>query len=123
MANAANSATPAKRVVGRPFKPGQSGNPTGRPKIRKDLRDLARTHTTQAVQTLADMTANPKTPAMARVAAAQALLDRGYGKPTEYVQEGINPLEDMTDDDLAVLEQTLADSTAKAARVRSSRAK
>lgn len=38
MNTAANSNETAKRVVGRPFKKGESGNPAGRPKLAEDVR-------------------------------------------------------------------------------------
>jgi hypothetical protein len=67
------------------FKKGQSGNPGGRPKDA-GLRDLARAHTEDAIQTLVRVMKSKKSPAAAQVTAACALLDRGYGKPTQ-VQE------------------------------------
>ena len=36
----------------RPFKPGQSGNPGGRSKAQIDVRNLAREHTKEAIETL-----------------------------------------------------------------------
>lgn len=65
------------------FKPGQSGNPRGRPKESADLKALARQHTKEAVERLVHWlrSDNPK----ASVTAAQALLDRGYGKPAQSV--------------------------------------
>lgn len=59
-----------------PFKPGQSGNPNGRPKIASEIQALAREHTTAAVEALVLSLSDAKT----RVPAAVALLDRGYGK-------------------------------------------
>ena len=44
-----------------------------------DLRSLARSHTELSIQTLAGIARN-STSEQARVAAAQALLDRGWGK-------------------------------------------
>lgn len=68
------------------FLPGQSGNPSGRPKDYvlpdgRTLRDLVRTHTIEAVETLIGVARDETAPAAARVAAASAILDRGYGKP------------------------------------------
>ena len=63
------------------FQKGKSGNPGGRPKANQELKDAARAHTKEAVATLAEILADKKQPAPARVSAANALLDRGYGKP------------------------------------------
>ena len=45
-----------------------------------DIKSLARQHTDKAIASLAGIMNQPKAPAAARVAAAQALLDRGWGK-------------------------------------------
>lgn len=67
------------------FVKGQSGNPGGRPKDN-GLRELCRAHTPKAVETLVKIMQNGKSPAAARVTAACALLDRGYGKPTQHTE-------------------------------------
>jgi hypothetical protein len=69
-----------KRVANlRPFKPGQSGNPGGRSKAQIDVRNLAREHTKEAIETLLLVIRNGK-PGEAAMA-ANSLLDRGWGKP------------------------------------------
>jgi Family of unknown function (DUF5681) len=70
---------------GKPFKKGQSGNPGGRPKVVAEVRELARQHTTTAVETFVSIMTDPKAPPSARVSAANALLDRGYGKPSQHI--------------------------------------
>lgn len=77
-----------------PFKPGQSGNPGGRPKENNKLRELARAHTELAIATLAEICANFKEKGAARIAAAQALLDRGYGKPPQEIVQYTAPVSD-----------------------------
>lgn len=49
-----------------------------------DIRSLARSYTEMAIQTLAGIAQNGEQEA-ARVRAAEALLDRGWGKPTQPV--------------------------------------
>jgi hypothetical protein len=66
------------------FVKGQSGNPGGRPKAAHDLKALAQEQTAEAVKTLIDVMKNGDKDA-ARVAAASALLDRGYGKPMQSI--------------------------------------
>jgi hypothetical protein len=77
------------------FKPGQSGNPAGRPKQPKtvaEVRAIARDHTVGAITTLVNVHKNPKAPPAARVAAATAILDRGWGKPASLDLEGAEQL-------------------------------
>ena len=68
-----------------PFKKGQSGNPGGRPKVVAEVKELARAHTGEAIETLVSIMNNPKAAPAARVSAANALLDRGYGKPPQHI--------------------------------------
>lgn len=72
-------------MPGRPFAPGQSGNPSGRPKNNARVVELARSHTENAFATLVQVMEDKKAPAAARVSAAQAVLDRGWGKPVQPV--------------------------------------
>ena len=48
-----------------------------------EIASLARAHTRKAVRVLASIMNMPKAPHHARVAAAVALLDRGWGKPKQ----------------------------------------
>lgn len=65
-----------------PFAKGQSGNPGGQTRLQKDVKELAREHAQAAIDALAEALSDPKQ----RVAAATALLDRGFGKPKQEVQ-------------------------------------
>jgi hypothetical protein len=55
-------------------------------KTPTDIRSLARAHTDTAIRTLAGIMEQATAPHAARVAAAQALLDRGWGKAVQYVE-------------------------------------
>jgi len=61
------------------FRPGFSGNPGGRPKDEFKVAELARSYTIEAVETLVDLMRHGKDDRV-RGTAAQALLDRGWGK-------------------------------------------
>lgn len=79
------------------FVKGKSGNPGGRPKAAEDLKLLAQTKTQAAINTLCSIMSNKKAPESARVSAACALLDRGYGKPSQMIESPVVP-PGMTDD-------------------------
>ena len=61
------------------FVPGQSGNPGGRPKDEHRVGELARSYTLEAIETLVDLMRHGRDERV-RGIAAQALLDRGWGK-------------------------------------------
>lgn len=69
------------------FQPGQSGNPGGRPKALKEVEEAAREHTTDAIRTLASICKSRKAPEAARVAAANSLLDRAWGRPKQRSEQ------------------------------------
>jgi len=60
----------------------------GRPKALRQVEELAREQTMDALQTLETIHKNPKAPPAARVAAANALLDRGWGKSRQALEMG-----------------------------------
>ena len=66
------------------FRPGASGNPGGRPAALAEVKQLARQHTALAIQKLAHIAEHGHSE-MAQIAAANALLDRGWGRPTQPV--------------------------------------
>jgi len=68
------------------FKPGQSGNPGGRPKTLPELRLAARAHTPEALSTLAAIMRSRRATPGARVQAVRELLDRAWGRPAQELE-------------------------------------
>ena len=69
------------------FAPGQSGNPGGRPRDEHRVAQLARSYTIEAIDTLVELMRDGKDERV-RGTAAQALLDRGWGKAKVEVVTG-----------------------------------
>ena len=83
-----------------------SGNAGGRPKATHSIQELARKHTIEALDVLVQIMLNDKAPPNARVAAANTLLDRAYGKPPTFSTTDPPTFKraiDMTDDELAAI--------------------
>jgi len=78
---------PTRRPNGT-FSPGHSGNPTGRPAVVAEITELARAHTAEAIATLVAICRNGASES-ARVAAANSLLDRGYGRPAQSIEHEV----------------------------------
>jgi hypothetical protein len=68
---------------GRPFSKGTSGNPRGRPKEHEDVKAAARQYTVESIERLAFWmrSGDPR----ASVTAADKLLDRAWGRPSQDV--------------------------------------
>lgn len=77
----ANSVTSTKRVPGRPWPKGVSGNPSGRPKVEPRVRRYARRYDQRMVRVLASIAENPKETAEQRRKAAMDLIAIGSGRP------------------------------------------
>jgi hypothetical protein len=67
-------------------KPKRIPNPRGRPRTEQHVVRLARKHTERAISLLVKVIEDDAAPVAARVTAAQAVLDRGWGKPRQEVE-------------------------------------
>ena len=79
-------------AIGTPFKPGQSGNPGGRP---KGIAAKAREHTDKALDVLVKALSDKD--ARVKIVAAKEILDRGLGKPVTMTADVSKRLDDMDD--------------------------
>jgi hypothetical protein len=95
---------------------GQSGNPGGRPKADYRIKELAKEKTPLALNTLAYVCEHGENEG-ARVAAAEALLNRGWGKPTQTIEANVTHAvaADMTDEELIDIARRSSDGAAEEA--------
>ena len=87
-----------------PFVKGKSGNPGGRQKADFTIQSIARKHCPAAIARLVAILNDDSVAASAQVASANALLDRGYGKPPQFSTSDADQFRkavEMTDDELA----------------------
>lgn len=83
----------------RPFKKGQSGNPSGRPKKLVTVSQLAEDSSEKALKKLIALMDSDKD--AVALAAAQAILDRAMGKPKQSLD--VTKKKDVADFDIAEL--------------------
>jgi hypothetical protein len=70
----------------RPGRGGPRPNSGRKPgKVTETLREIARRHMIKAVTALVEVLDDKDAPAAARVSAANSILDRGYGKPSQPI--------------------------------------
>jgi hypothetical protein len=98
------------------FRPGYSGNPGGRPAVVSELQKLARAQTPAALAALIEVLSDAGNPPSARVAAAVALLDRGYGRPSNAVVIETAEAAYANDDERAELLERLIKGTPEAVK-------
>jgi len=80
-------------------------------KALTDIRSLARVHTETCLRTLAGIVREKKAPHTARVSAAQALLDRGWGKPAQAItgDDQLDPIKVISEIRHVIVESGHAD--------------
>ena len=77
------------------WKPGETGNPGGRPKGMREVQEAARLHTKLAIDTLSEIARDKEQSGRARVAAAEVLLDRVWGRAPQTIEvQGFDKLPD-----------------------------
>lgn len=65
----------------KPWKQGQSGNPGGRPRVARELQELSRGHSVEAIEKIYGlMQSDDESVALA---ACKLMIERGYGKPLQ----------------------------------------
>jgi hypothetical protein len=69
------------------WKPGQSGNPGGRPKNRGSAAEEARKHAVPVIFSILQQTTDRRIPARERRAAAKILLRLGFGRNGDIGQQ------------------------------------
>lgn len=70
-------------------RPGSGRKPGAKNKVTIALRDVASQYTGEAIDTLVSVMRDTDAPHQVRVMAADKLLDRGHGKPTQFLDTTI----------------------------------
>jgi hypothetical protein len=68
-----------------PFKPGETGNPNGRPKTNPEIKEMFRAATPMAAAFLIKLANNQKAKIPERIKAAEIIIDHGIGKAVQEV--------------------------------------
>jgi hypothetical protein len=93
------------------FKKGKSGNPGGRPRQLASVMYEARRYTFEAIRTLAELMRTAESESV-RLNAAEAVLSRGWGRPTQALQIDerflTKKLSDLTPDEIKALDERVA---------------
>jgi Family of unknown function (DUF5681) len=83
------------------FKPGQSGNPGGRPKSAHDFHAICRSHEPECIATLVRALSSGSRDA---IRAAEILLAYSRGRPVHTMNvRKITSIGDLTDEELAAI--------------------
>ena len=112
MSGAQNSDGTARRVVGRPFPQGVSGNPSGRPRgLSRATRELVGDDGMALVELWWSIASDPMRRDADRLEASRLLADRGWGKGAVFEPLEGDPL------DLADVEKAAEEFRAKIMRL------
>ena len=71
-------------------RPGAGRKPGKVGAAKRELMEMAKGHAEDALSVLVEIAKNTRQPAAARVSAANAILDRGYGRPAQALEHS-NP--------------------------------
>lgn len=96
------------------FVKGICPNPGGRARGLASIRELARTYTLEAIKVLADIAQEKNEKSSVRIAAANAILDRAWGRPEQGAKvRHVEPtaITDMTTKQLQALIQDIKPSS------------
>lgn len=72
------------------FKPGESGNPSGRPKVPKELVAICRDISPEVVQFWVTTMRNAEEKAADRLRASENIMERAYGKAAQNINANVN---------------------------------
>jgi len=90
--------------LGKRFKPGESGNPGGKPKEIVEVAQAARERTKEALDTLYEVMTDADASSSARVSAAIAILERGWGRaPQTVTLKRDSDMKELSDDELIAI--------------------
>ena len=82
------------RVVGRPFRPGESGNPGGRPKADPATKEILLAGGPEAAQFMLDLVRDEGARTGDRLRAAEYILDRLLGKAVQPIMAEVRQEEE-----------------------------
>lgn len=88
LADSGDDDVPTAGIAAHRWQPGQSGNPSGKPKQLPELRSAIRDMTPRLLQRLSRISRDPKAPGPA-VAAIRLLLAYGWGTPDTQVNVAV----------------------------------